>query len=505
VYIGNTVAPRGHFIIDAFSRDRAVVTTTYAYVGTGTITAELDKNRPTTNEFYAGRVWYAGCETDWVSTRGPSNNSNIYFSQILTDVKKAGRCYQDGDPTAETANELLSNDGGIIRIPEVGVIKRLLATQQYLLVFADNGVWTISGALDSGFTADDFQVRKVSDIGVLSPNSVVLADGKTFYWSDGGVYVVLPDQISGNLNVQNVTETTIQTFFNNIPYENKKYAWGNYDPFTKKVAWAYSTDADFDGTNERFKYNAVLELDLVLQAFSPITVSSLASETPYITGFIQTPDSSRTYYDLDISDSTGVLVVDAAAAQVTVERVSTTQGTSNSKFLTMVPEAGSASYRYTFSLFNNPTFTDWVTKDGTGVDFKSYLETGIDLFGDMVRDKQAHRIWMYFTRTETGYTANGADQMDFANPSGAFVSTRWDFSGSGSSGKWSPKKQMYRLKKAYMPENSGDSFDYGYDVVVAEDSLRGQGKGLSLYIESETGKDMQLLGWAIQASLNRNP
>jgi hypothetical protein len=64
---------------------------------------------------------------------------------------------------------------------------------------------------------------------------------------------------------------------------------------------------------------------------------------------------------------------------------------------------------------------------------------------------------------------------------------------------------MYRLKKAYMPENSGDSFDYGYDVVVAEDSLRGQGKGLSLYIESETGKDMQLLGWAIQASLNRNP
>jgi hypothetical protein len=156
---GNTAASKGHFILNAFDKDREALTVDQSYIASGSLVSEVDKNRPTTNAFYAGRVWYAGCASEWVNTAGPANNANIYFSQILTNVTKAGNCYQEGDPTAETANELLVNDGGVVRIPEVGTVKRLLATQQYLIVFADNGVWTVSGALDSGFSANDFQVR----------------------------------------------------------------------------------------------------------------------------------------------------------------------------------------------------------------------------------------------------------------------------------------------------------------------------------------------------------
>jgi hypothetical protein len=316
---------------------------------------------------------------------------------------------------------------------------------------------------------------------------------------------VVPDKISGNLSVQNITENTIQTFFNNIPYVNKKYAWGNYDPFTRKVSWLYSSDSTADGINERYRYTSILELDMVLQAFSPHDITDLATDSPYVCGFIQSPASSRTYYDLDVSDGSGVLVADAAAAQVTVQRVSTNQGTTNSKYLTIVPNTGGTTAKYTFSLFNNPTFTDWVTADAVGIDYTSYLETGLDLLGDMVRAKGGHRLWMYFTRTETGYTAKGVNLMDYANPSGCYASARWDFSSDGSSGAWGPKKQLYKLNKLYIPEDSGDSFTYGYDVVVASDGLEGQGKALSLYFESETGKDCQILGWAVQASINKRP
>jgi hypothetical protein len=505
---GNTRTSKGHFIFNAFIKDRDSVTVDQAWLSAGTISTEREKNRPSAVEFYASRVWYAGVESAFVTGQeGDSNNSNIWFSQILTDNRRAGRCYQDGDPVDEESNALLPNDGGVVRIPEIGVIKQLISTQQYLLVFADNGVWSISGALDSGFTADDFQVRKISDIGVLSPNSVVRAEGNVFYWSDGGIYVASPEQVSGTMGVQNLSETTIQTFFNDIPYQNKKFVWGNYDPFSRKVSWAFSNLTTFDGSNQAYRYNRLLELDLVLQAWSVSSVENLATNSPYITGFVQTVSAVSNAYELEVVDLNGVVVVNAAAETVFVNRTADGTSQTNTKFLTIVPQDNSAQVRYTFSRFKNLSFKDWTTQDAEsgGINFKSFLLTGVELFGDLTRDKRAHRIWCFFDRTETGFSAVSANQSDYANPSGCFVSTRFDFSSSGTSGKWSPRKQMYKLNPLYVPVNAADTFDYGYDVVVVEDSVTGMGKGMSLYFESEDGKDCRLLGWGVQVSINRKP
>jgi hypothetical protein len=506
-YTGNTKPPKGHFILNPFDRDRDNPTGRLtSWLSSGSIPRPIDKNRPTAVAFYAGRVWYTGTETNWVSATDSPNNHNVFFSQILTDLKKASNCFQDGDPTAEDANELLSNDGGIIRIPEVGSVKRLQVIQQYLVVYADNGVWTISGDVDSGFRADNFQVRRISEIGVLSPQSVVNVEGKALFWSDGGIYVLATDEL-GVLQIQNITESTIQTYFNSIPYQARKYSWGNYDPFQRKVQWLFTDDSEFDGGTDRFKYNSILEFDTVLQAFNKHKISEASSSTPYLSGFIQTPSSVRAVFTLNVTDQNGDLVVDASGETVTVDRTSSTQDatSSNTFYLTLVPDG--SNYRYTFSKFKNLSFVDWQTFDGVGANYISYLETGVELFGDMVREKRAHRLWMYFARTETGYEVASLNNWDFQNPSGCYVSTRWDFSGSGSSGKWSPRKQMYRLPPSYHTPEGGDTenFDFGFDVIVAEDSLRGSGKGVSLYIESEAGKDMVLLGWAMEASLMRRP
>jgi len=47
---------------------------------------------------------------------------------------------------------------------------------------------------------------------------------------------------------------------------------------------------------------------------------------------------------------------------------------------------------------------------------------------------------------------------------------------------------------------SFDDFDYGYEVLTTKSKLRGYGRALSLYIQSESGKDMHLLGWGVSAT-----
>lgn len=97
------IAPKGHFIFNAFNISR----TTAAKANGDDIDdvySRTDQNtlndttsgvyRPSTVAFFANRVWYAGVDAS-------GYNSNIYYSQILDDISKAGNCYQQNDPTDE--------------------------------------------------------------------------------------------------------------------------------------------------------------------------------------------------------------------------------------------------------------------------------------------------------------------------------------------------------------------------------------------------------------------
>ena len=53
----------------------------------------------------------------------------------------------------------------------------------------------------------------------------------------------------------------------------------------------------------------------------------------------------------------------------------------------------------------------------------------------------------------------------------------------------------YRILRNYTPTGTASTWDSGDSMVVTKNKLRGSGKCLSLYIKSETGKDMRLLGW----------
>lgn len=251
---GNTPSPKGHFILKAFQQDRSGVS------GVPNLAIKsAGGNRPTSVAFFAGRVFYSGPFT-------AGYNTKIYFTQILERPEQVNKCFQDLDPTSEDIRDLLASDGGVIVIPEVTQVIHMVSFGFDLFVFADNGVWRISGSEGIGFRANDYSVTKLSGTPAISNLNFVLIDGIPIWWNRSGIHTLAPSENS--VQVTSVTDQSIKTFFENIPEQSKFYAKGAYDPLKKRVQWLYrSTEANT--FEDYFKYDRILMLDVRVGSWSP--------------------------------------------------------------------------------------------------------------------------------------------------------------------------------------------------------------------------------------------
>lgn len=500
--VGNTLAPKGHFVLNAFSKDRTTAS------GVSNITTESISNRPQAIAFFAGRVWWAGVS-------GSKFNGNLYFNQILEGTTNIGRCYQVNDPTSEDLSGLLSSDGGVIVIPEIGVVKKLFTMQGALIVMADNGVWSISGT-DGSFRATEFAVSKVSSIGITGPDSVVDVEGTPLWWGKTGISTVSQNEVTFQFGVQLLSKDTIQSFYEDIPLLSKDNCVGNYDQITKKVSWLYGDTAPIQD-RDRYRFDRVLVLDTRLGAFIPWTLSTASSEPHYVGGVFDTATVSSATENGAILDGTDKII---AGTSDVVHIDTIIPGTST--FLKhLVFKEGTDEVQWAFGGFRSTSFSDWFSVDDAGQDYTSFFETGDELMGDIQRDKQATYVHVFFNRTETEY-----EDLSFETwirPSGCFMQAKWEWSDSSNSGKFSPAAQVYRFKRRineiildgsdivldgvsqlftnniYTP-SSGTDFDSGFPITITKNKVRGSGKALRLRFESETGKDFDLLGWAINFS-----
>jgi hypothetical protein len=186
IYGGTSIVSNGHYILDFFNKNRADAS------GIPGLTPEIEPSRFRTVTSYAGRVWYAGLGSG-------SNSGSILYSRIIESIKVTeetsalGDCFQQNDPTSEDFSDLLDTDGGVLVIPEASNIKKIYAADQYLYVFAENGVWVVGGVqstnsntarfVSRNFSASGYFVAKVSSTGLDSPESFVPVEGVPFWWS----------------------------------------------------------------------------------------------------------------------------------------------------------------------------------------------------------------------------------------------------------------------------------------------------------------------------------
>lgn len=474
---GNTPAAKGHFIINAFDRNRQSVS---GIDGIYDESRDKETWRPISVVFHAGRIWYL------------MQTGEVYFSQTLTELKNAAKCYQEADPTAEDINDLVATDGGKIDIAGIAKGLTMIPVRAELAVLADNGVWTISGTADGGFTATDQEIRQITNVGVVGRETVVNAEDVIYYWSRGGIYALIQDQVSGALQPQNISQNTIQSTYLAIPEAGKVNARAFYDEAEKKLYWFYNDgdSSSYDGTNFRFKYNKALVLDLNLQAFYKYSFET--EDLPWISAMLQKKAGGFDSVTENVTD--GGVQVTNSGEDVTVTTIDTTLADVKLKFLTFA-ETSTDTYQYTFSELNSDRMLDWYTFDSTGTNYTSFIETGHDILEDVISEKEANTVYCFFKRTEMNVTEDANNDLVFDKPSSCLMRAKWHWADSESSGRWSDQQQVYRLQR-YLPVAAG-AYDYGFEVIQTINQVRGKGRALSIRFESEQGKDFHLLGWSI--------
>jgi hypothetical protein len=451
----------GRFILNFFNKDRK------AKVGVN-LPNEVETARFRTCVGFAGRMFYAGLDSN-------KNGGRILFTQIVQNSRDLGKCHQAADPTSEIDPDLADNDGGVILIPEARNIKRLFVYNSFLIVFAQNGVWTING-VDGVFKATEYSVSKRSEVGLDSEASLVSADGNPLWWSLEGIHTMQPSQDGFNLQEQNISLGTIQTFFDNISRTAKAGTTCAFDRTNKIVLWAYPNDDETIGG----KVNNFLLLDLSLQAFYPWKVLDNNPDTSYIMlpfytngAGVERVDTQVTLNGIDVTsngeDVTTTLILPNEATQP--------------GFTFMYKDGGTDNVG--FGQFYSRNFLDF-----GNVDYTSFAEAGYNFQGSVNLRGNAPYITTILQKTETSFVNN-----DYDFPSSCLMSVYWDERIAPATNR----VQIYRLRFPAVPPN----FNYPYSAIITKNKVIGRGRLMRIRFDSETGKDFQLVGYEVMNSVNR--
>lgn len=476
IYSGTTLTGNGHFILDFFTKNRASVS---GVTGLSKPT-DIEINRFRCVEAFSGRVFYAGLESS-------DNAGSILFSGLIETVDDLGVCHQINDPTAEFLSDLLDTDGGVIRIPDAVKIQKLYAFQSSLFVFADNGVWQISG-VDGVFTASSYSVNRVSRVGLLQPETFVSADGVPFWWSRFGIHTLRADPVSGQGQEQNLTISTIQSFWDSIDQDSKLKVTASYDGINKRIYWAYPDEGD----SVESKLNNFLILDIPLQAFYPWRIEDELSNTDCVVGLAFYSGYGAKSLEIDVTANNGVDDVVLSNGDDVVSEQLSNFNTGDPALVLLIRDG--ATNKLTMGSFSGASFLDWGS-----VNYTSFAETGYDFIGDAVLKKSAPYLVSYCRLTETGFTGNENDGYEAVRPSGLTVASAWDFNST-----FSAPQQLYRKKfPVVVDPNNLNEYNYPEDVITSRVKVRGTGRSMRLRYESEQGKDFQLIGWGMIQG--RNP
>jgi len=462
---GNAPAPKGHFILDAFYQDRSAAVAAIGTIDTGsgnvtpTITGltvvSAGTSRPKAVAFFAGRVWYAG-----VDALGFSNR--LYFSQIVQGTDSFGKCYQTNDPTAENKNDILASDGGTIQILDIGSVVKLFSMQSTLLVFATNGVWSITGSTGTGFTPTDFTVSKVSSMPTLSASSFVDVAGYPMWWTQDGIYVISTDQM-GASKLTSLSEKKLKGFYEDeIPALSRRYAKGYFNPITKIIYWCYRS-TEPETVAQRYEYDRVMNFNTVTQAFYPWSIPSDGSVK--INGVVVIQGNTSTSSTSNVTVSASAVTV--SSVNVTLTSYTETEIAGLTKFL--VSYLDGSTHKVTFANEDDQDLRDFTTYDTVGSDYDSYAVSGYKVRGDAQKRFQTNYVYLFMDQEEN-------EEFDFQSV--------WDY--------WTDTTN----KEFGSTQNIDTTTDTGRKYRFRRLKIRGSGISVQFKITSVSGRQFKIVGWS---------
>lgn len=409
--------------------------------------------RPTAVAFFAGRLWLAGAPHEKLTTK-------IFFSQVIEGDAQYGKCYQVADPTDERISDLVDTDGGVITIPEITNVYKLIPYGSSLLVYAQNGIWQIGPGQSGYFTATSYSVRKITDIGVESRFGVVMVSNIPYYTSHSDIYRIVQDPRSGFLVTDNISELQVNTLYKGIADRTTIQAVN--DDFNKRVIFLYTDSTGLATPLASGRYNKALVYDTRLKAFIKFT------------------------YPLD-----GTSTVQIAEAFTLKEGVS---GDPAARLKYVVLAGSGTSIQ--IAEHTDATFLDY------GIEREAFLVTGYLTAGNPERKKYGHYVYVFSRKTETGFIESAGSFLPIGESS-TKLQARWDWADRSSAGKWGTPQEAYRHRRLYTPASIADGFDDGQPVVTTRNKIRGSGKSLHLKFTAGPGKDSWIMGWSTTLHMNQ--
>lgn len=399
--------------------------------------------------FHDGRIFYAGIDdNEW--------SDYIFFSQVPDKVDKFGRCYQVADPTDPENNQLVDTDGGWFVIQGIQNVQRLVSVRNSLLVFAENGVWEVTGGQRGFFTPTGYAIRKITEVGCNSPLSPIAVQNTAYYTGPEGVFVIGPNQYTGVLEANSVSKQFIQTKWNAIPETEQRRVLSVYDDSKQRILFLYGKDSASGF------YDEILILDVEIPAWY--------------------------YYSYNQGTNTGIMSAYAISYTTSTEQANKIKFSCNVTNTTTVRTCDHAQTAYVdFDGSESPlpyVVTGWDTVTVGG--FSQREETQ--------RRRQAPIVTVYAKRTETGYTVAG-NGWSGDNESSNLLTAYWDWTDDSVSGKIGDQYETYRHVRGFIPSGAGDVD--GYPVVVTRNKVRGRGRVLQLRFDGAATKDSHILGFTL--------
>lgn len=499
---GKVSSPKGFFIIDALRRGSSRLEAWqinqteqgFTELPVASLPADITPEGASVLAEHAGRVFFGGFSGEIMDgdNNSPSLSSYVFFSQLVKRTPDVFKCYQEGDPTGRADSDIIDTDGGFIRISGAKKILALQPLNETLLVFADNGVWAIRGGADYGFSAKNYNVIKICSYGLRASTPLVNEGGAVFFWSVDGIYVISKNQY-GDLVADNITDTSIKSFYDEINVTPSNYVRAIYDKTQRKIRWLYNLNPANTGED------LVRELifDVVLKCFYVLEIKRTISNEIAIVDFFNTPPFSiSTIIESIVADS---VPVNANSTSVVIETEVRQTGVKTVKYLAL--KYTPTSILFTFSSYFNNTFRDWKAVDDVGSDAKAEFTTGIVTAGDSAIQKQIPYLVSHFRRTESGFELIGNDIVP-KNQSSCLIRSQWDWANTVNSKKWSSVFQAYRYPRFYIPVDIDDTFDTGFELITTKNKIRGRGRAFCFNVQTEQDKDCRMVGWSLSVNGN---
>jgi len=467
---GTTPSPKGKFILNLETRgaDRDSA----AGFTAGTLKADTETVGPSVAASHFGRVFYSGFgkSTATASTledTSPNLANMILYTEVIKNEASLGKCYQEADPTSSEDSALVDTDGGYISIPGLGRVKKMIPFRNSLIVFASGGIWSITTT--GAFTPTNYEIHKVSELVIDSPQSVVQAENDLLFFADRAIHVMQLDSSLGvdtSAKTKNISAGRIDSILDNLHPSYLAEVTGIYQKLEKKIIWLYNRNVTLSATDAALK-NSELVYDIRLDAFYRHYFKDYSNEgfTHVFERGIYTPAPSltRLRYFRVFGDTV-------------------TTGT----------------YKYMYTYNGDDGFQDTSYGDTAELtDISAYILTGDYTFGDIARNKRIPYLTMHFNRTETSIGASGPTLA-----SSCTVTPRWEWTDTTDSHRWGSSFEAYRYTRPYAGDvgGGGTTFETGHEIITTKNKIRGHGKAIRYYFNSSNGKDMQVLGYSMSAT-----